>query len=243
MNVSIYEVFRVNDGKPLFLSDHLARLKKSADIVGLSLWFSEEEIKKKIAELIEKEHKKNGNIKLIFSKEGEKNENQEVYELSYIPHSYPTELQYIDGVKAALLNAERQKPNAKVLNTTTRQKADKILAESDIYEVLLVNNKGFITEGSRSNVFFIKNKTVFTSPIETVLPGITRKKVFELCFKNKIEIQEKAVSVLDLENYSSAFISGTSPQILPIKSIDEHFFDVNQFILRQLMNLFKELVE
>lgn len=235
---SIYEVIRITDSKTLFLDEHINRLHKSAKIIGINIWLSDEEIENRIFLLITKNKKQCGNIKLIFTSEIENHQQEENFSAYFIEHKYPTDKQYNEGVETAFLSAERQTPNAKVLNTKIRNLANNLIDEKKIYEAILLNNEGFITEGSRSNLFFIKENEVFTSPIEKVLPGISRQKVIEICLENNIILNEKAVSKADLENYNSAFITGTSPHILPIKSIDKLKFDVKNTILRKLMQLF-----
>ena len=63
-----------------------------------------------------------------------------------------------------------------------KQEHRKMRKESDkmLYEVLLVNRDGVITEGSRSNVFFIKSGEVYTPPTDAVLPGVTRTMIIRI---------------------------------------------------------------
>ena len=240
---SIYEVIRVIDSKPLFLSEHIERLHKSAKIIGISIWLSDFEIENRIFLLIKKNKNYYGNIKFVFTSEIENYQIEENFFAYFIQHKYPSDKQYKNGVKTVLLSAERQTPNAKVLNTKIRNLANDLINKKKVYEAILLDNENFITEGSRSNIFFIKEDKVFTSPIRNVLPGITRQKVIKICRKNNIILHEKAVSKTELEKYNSAFITGTSPHILPIKSIDNLRFDVNNKILRKLMDLFdKEII-
>lgn len=75
-----------------------------------------------------------------------------------------------------LLKLERTDPNVKVLRTDY-QKA--VLAERKkqrAHEVLLVDQTDHVTEGSRSNLFIVKNNILYTSPAKNVLLGIVRKK-------------------------------------------------------------------
>lgn len=90
-----------------------------------------------------------------------------------------------------------------------------------VRECLLIRD-GLITEGSHTNVFFVKNQTVFTHPADShILHGITRKVVIDLCRKYGISLVEKAVSVEDLRDMDEAFLTGTSSQITPICQIDD----------------------
>lgn len=94
----------------------------------------------------------------------------------------------------------------------------------DCYETLLVRD-GAITEASHSNVFFVKEGTVYTHPANTfILKGITRQVVLELCAQLNIEVREQAVSVNDIPAMDEAFLTGTATQIASIRQINDHNF-------------------
>ena len=108
---SVYEVIRIIDGKALFLEDHFERLKSSVNIRGFSFEMEFRGFKQKIAELVRLNQKQNGNVKFILSEF----ENENKWSFSFIPHSYPTKNDYAEGIKTGLLFAERENPNAKVV--------------------------------------------------------------------------------------------------------------------------------
>ncbi len=71
----------------------------------------------------------------------------------FIPHLYPTAEMVASRVNCGLYQALRQDPNVKAVQAGIRQGADKLMTENGWYDVLLVNECGRISEGSRSNVF------------------------------------------------------------------------------------------
>jgi branched-chain amino acid aminotransferase len=229
----IYEVLRVVKGIPLFLEDHLERFYHSAQIAGKTITFSENQIKEFLKNLIEKNETNEGNV-LISCKINLK--------AFFILHNYPTDNMYKEGVSCGILKAERENPNAKVFQTTVRQQADKMLADQGFYEVLLVDHLGNITEGSRSNVFFVKGKELLTAPQDKVLLGITRQKTIRLAEKLNIHVKETEIELNELNNYDAAFITGTSPKILPVKKIDQISFNPQNEIIRQLMKSYDDLI-
>ncbi len=229
----IYEVLRVVKGIPLFLEDHLERFYHSAQIAGKIITYSENQIREFLKNLIEKNETNQGNV-LISCKINLK--------AFFILHSYPTDNMYKEGVSCGILKAERENPNAKVFQTTVRQQADKMLADNGFYEVLLVDHLGKITEGSRSNVFFVKGKELITSPQNKVLLGITRQKTIRLAENLNIQVKETEIELNDLDNYDAAFITGTSPKILPIKKIGDITFKPQNEIVRQLMKSYDDLI-
>ncbi len=230
----IYEVLRVVNSIPLFLQDHLERFYHSAQLAGKTVTFSQNQIKVLLEKLIEKNEISEGNI-LISCKINLK--------AFFIKHSYPTAEMYNNGVSCGILKAERENPNAKVFQTNVRQRADQMLAENGFYEVLLADHFDNITEGSRSNVFFIIGNQLVTSPGSKVLLGITRQKTLQMAHDLKIQINEREVNFNELKIFDAAFITGTSPKILPIRQIDEFTFNPHNEIVRLLIKSYDDLID
>jgi len=229
----IYEVLRVVNGVPLFLEDHLKRFWVSAKIAEKEIRFSENEIEHFLKKLIKKNKIRFGNI-LISCKTNLK--------IFYILHNYPLQEWYSNGVVCGTMHAERNNPNAKVFQTPVRQKANEMIAQKGFYEVMLIDHFGRITEGSRSNVFFVKGNQIVTPEGNRVLLGITRQKTILLAKKLGFNLYEKEVSISNLQTFEAAFITGTSPKILPIKQIDGILFNPQNEILQALIKNFDELI-
>ncbi|SKA84865.1 branched-chain amino acid aminotransferase [Caloramator quimbayensis] len=235
---SIYEVIRIIDKVPIFLEEHYERLKHSAEIIGYKLNLSIESIKENINKMIELNYVDNYNIKIVLN-DFNLNLNEYYY---FIKSTYPEPKMYKEGVKACLYHAVRENPNAKIINAELRNEINNILNKGKYYEAILVNN-GEITEGSRSNIFFIKDDSLYTSPLSKVLPGITRQKILNLCQKNNINIYEYPIYANEIESYDAAFISGTSPKVLPISKINDISFNTQNKLLLKIMNLYDEEIK
>lgn len=238
--LSIYEVMRIIGGKALFFKEHYERLINSAKMLDFSLWIDKEEIIGQMNELAEINNVQNGNIEIIFNitENGEK-----TFLCLFIEDRYPTPEMILNGVPSELYFAERETPNAKIINLDLRAKTKTQISEKELYEVLLVDRNGFITEGSRSNVFFIKDGTVFTTPVSEVLPGITRLKVFEMCKRHGIPLNEILIKADKIAEYEAAFFTGTSPKVLPISSIGNVIFNPQLVLMQKMVRLFDELIE
>lgn len=225
----IYEVLRVVDGKAIFLESHLIRMKNSFELIGERFTLNYEEIISEIDKLIISENKFNGNIKITY----------EIYrkelKIFFIEHSYPSSEMYEDGVETILYFGERENPNAKIVNEDFREKVNKEIKDKNVYEAILVDKNGYITEGSRSNIFMIKDKKLLTSHIKAVLPGVTRGEIIKLAEKLGIETKEVEYKYSDVEKLDGMFISGTSPKVLPIKQVNNIRLNVNNDIIRKLM--------
>ncbi len=228
----LYEVIRVASGVFLFLDDHVDRLQYSVRLAGVELPLSATAIRRQLSELLHANQVQNGNIKLEFHYQQGKAEHHAFF---FIPHRYPPEEMYQTGVRTTLIQAKRPNPNAKIQNLLLTGEIDRIIAEKQVYEVILVHPDGYITEGARSNFFTIKDGSVFTAPEADVLPGITRKYVLRICRELSIPLVEKRIPVSQLAGMDAAFISGTSPKVLPIVQTDEFRFDPSNDTLRRIM--------
>nr|WP_317086168.1 aminotransferase class IV [Clostridium neonatale] len=232
----VYEVLRVIDGKPLFLEDHLERMKNSFDLINEEFLLKNDEIKEKIKNLINKENKLCGNIKITYSITEKK------LNIFFKQYSYPTDEIYDNGVKAILYFGERENPNAKIVNDNFRSGVNKEIENNNAYEAILIDRNGFITEGSRSNIFMIKNNVILTSPTKAVLPGVTRKKVLELANQLNLKVEEQEYNYKKINELDGMFISGTSPKILPIYLVNDVKLDEKNSIILKLMKAYDDSI-
>jgi len=234
----VYEVIKVSKSKPLFLLDHLNRLNNSLNIqsyekIDIII------IEKNIQELINRNSIKHGNIKVVVAFSQMK---PKVF-LYAIPFRYPTQSQITEGVATMLQFDTREVPMAKVSNWKVRGNANSIIDSNNIYETILVNSSEEITEGSRSNIFFIKDEKLFTAIDKDVLLGITRSKVFEIARSLKIEIEFSKVNYNDIYKFDACFLTGTSPGVLQIKSIDKEIFQINNPLYVEIRDNYENMSE
>ncbi len=228
---SIYEVLRVLNGKPVFIEAHLDRLQGSAHLTAAEAP-SFTAIQQGISQLIAANKIENGNIELVVNTADD-------WSVRFIPHYWPLPEAYENGVNTMLYKAMRENPNAKIKFTDLRAAVGAFIKQNSIYEAIYVSKNGCITEGSKSNVFFIINNTFYTAPDEQVLPGITRKVVLEILKTYKYPVEYRNVHIDELTDFDAAFITGTSPGVLPIAKINDYRYDVKQKELRNIMSLFE----
>ena len=99
-----------------------------------------------------------------------------------------------------------------------------------------------MTEGSRSNVFFVRDNVFYTAPLPHVLPGTSRKRVLNICQEEGMTVVEQRVNYKDIASYQAAFITGTSPLVLPIAHIDGIAFDPHHPLLVKVMEHYFNLL-
>ncbi|SHI70048.1 aminotransferase class IV [Lutispora thermophila] len=218
----VYEVIRVIDGIPLFLEDHMSRLLKSSEMIDINISHLIDKIQSDIKKVILINHSPLKNLKIIVYKDYNNTIN---YSIFFIKSSYPNPDLYVTGINTILFKALRENPNAKVQNSQLREKINKELLKNDAYEALLVNEQGYITEGSKSNVFFTKDKTLYTSQKQDVLLGVTRTHVIELANELGIKVIEEPIHKSFLNLCDGLFITGTSPKVLPVCKVDDMTFN------------------
>src|SRR6056297_934515 len=233
--LSIYEVVRVEDGIPAFINDHLSRLFNSLRLKNINISEKESTFIKNILILIRENNIRSGRIKIVLQfPEYPENKYYKLF-VYQIETTFPPDKFYKEGVKTILCNAIRTTPNVKIVNTEAKNKANKKIKETGVYEALLLNPKGHLTEGSRSNLFFIKKDHIFTPHDANILQGIARKNVIEICSKKEMDLIIKNIHYIELADFDTAFLTGTSPKVLPIRQINDLKFNVDNPLLRTLM--------
>jgi branched-chain amino acid aminotransferase len=231
---SIYEVIRMIDGSPLFFTDHMERLALSVKLQNKELLADVSALKKDIHILTTSERINETNLKIVFNY----NHYSANYLIYFIEPNYPTGEQYRNGVKGILYFASRKDPESKVINRQLRSSVYNKLIQEEAYEALLVNENNLITEGSRSNIFFLKNKTLVTAPDNLILSGITRKYILDICRENSITIELTCVKVNEHSEYDAVFMTGTSPMVLPFFCINDKLFNARQPLIENLRRLY-----
>jgi branched-subunit amino acid aminotransferase/4-amino-4-deoxychorismate lyase len=100
-------------------------------------------------------------------------------------------------------------------------------------EALLIDTDGHVTEGTSSNVFWVKDDQVFTPPLTSgLLPGITRALVFELCERLRLTAGEQLARAETLIDADGVFLSLTSRGVVPVSSIDGRALRISPHVAR-----------
>ncbi|MBN2175674.1 MAG: aminotransferase class IV family protein [Bacteroidales bacterium] len=231
---AIYEVLRVEESVPLFIEDHLNRLVSTHQLSNLRVILDVDTMYGYICKLIKTNHHASGPVKIFLDNE---------HVLVYLMKPYlPKPIEYVTGVETTLMQEERFNPTAKIWNPELREKTVKLLNEKSVYEIILVNKDGFITEGSRSNVFLIRDNMLCSAPRNTVLPGITREKVIKICSSAGIQVREELIHRTNLKEFEVMFLTGTSRKIVPVRRVDDLEFKIKNKILQQISEEFEQLV-
>ncbi|PID73504.1 MAG: hypothetical protein CSB33_03170 [Desulfobacterales bacterium] len=215
---AVYEVIQVKNGAPLFLQAHIDRMRQSTAVCGRPLRRSDAAIQDDIRRLMEWAPRPRINVKLMLRRI----QGRDLFFVFQIVSRYPEPGLYETGVPVILFSGERDAPQVKSVKNALRNRVAAELEKTGAWEALLVNREGFITEGSRSNVFFSDGKGLVTPPSGTVLIGVTRKYVMAACRRTGIDVRERPVHSSELSSgFSGMFLTGTSIDVLPVARVDE----------------------
>ncbi len=230
----VFEGLRAYDsvhGVKIFkVRDHFERMKRSCDLLGIPLNYSVDELAQFSYKVLEKNNLSSAYIRpLVFG-----NPNMLLttpQRASVMIVAWEWDRYFGDkSVKVGISAFERANPNShKVEAKVCGNFVNSILAtteakERGFDEGLLLDMDGFVACGPAANFFYEKDGTLYTPPLGNILPGITRKVVFEICFELDIPVREKLFSPDELKEADGAFFCGTAAEITPIESIEGESF-------------------
>ena len=237
---AVYEVIRIINSVPLFYKDHIQRMQKSIELLGWECKIDTAKIFAHIQRTVTENGLTNCNVKIVFYMLPDMNKF-----LLYVSKSYyPEESVYKNGVALATLRWDRNNPNTKRINHDYKSAVTEVITKYNVFEALLISNDSIVTEGSRSNIFFIKDSVVYTAPKHLILEGITRKYVVKVCEEIGIEVREQEIKENDLVKFDAVFLTGTSIHVLPVSKVDEfHFASGDNPTLVKIRKAFAAMVE
>jgi branched-chain amino acid aminotransferase len=233
-----YEVIRVVQSTPLFWEDHMARLAAS---VNNSLWISDS-LYDESCRLIEANKLEGANLRIILTS------GRHIIHMT--KSYYPTPEARQSGVVTGVLNWERPDPNTKVILSDYKSAVAERFSRpgpfGPYFELLLADRQGFLTEGSRSNLFFIQGGDVISAPDDRILKGITRKYVYQAIGSTGLTVREGLLTMADVRKgtCTAAFLTGSPIDIVPIRAIEDRAFDpAAEPALYRIMASYKQIVD
>ena len=246
----LFETMRAYSGHIFRLERHLERLSKSAKLLGLPL--NAFDLKKACRETLQANKLKDARIRLTVSMgEGEaapdlpKHPNPTVLVTAtrYVPLSDEA---YRKGYKAVVstIDQDSQSPLSRLKsanylnNILARREAGAAGAD----EAILLNERGFLCEGSTSNIFLVSKGELITPDEESgCLPGITREVVIELDLEVGIGISEREVRLEELLHADEAFLTNSIMELMPLAEVNGKPIGRGE-VTERLMQAYKETV-
>ena len=87
-------------------------------------------------------------------------------------------------------------------------------------EALLLDNEGYVAEGSGENVFLVRDNVLYTPELTSCLEGITRDSIFRIAADQGLTVKEKRITRDEVYVADEAFFTGTAAEVVPIREVD-----------------------
>jgi branched-chain amino acid aminotransferase len=238
---AVFEGERAYNGKIFKSEEHTKRLFKSAEIVGIKIPYSEDEINKAKDELISKMSLSDCYVRPIAwrgsQQMGLSTSNADINVAIAVWDDWASYFKIEDrkaGLKLITSPWKRPSPDtapceAKASGPYVICTMSKEFAENKGYnDALMLDYRGYVAEGTGANIFFLKDKEIHTPIPDCFLNGITRQTVIEMVSMNGFKVTEKYIKPEEVSNYDEAFLTGTAAEVTPIQSIDENLFQTGE---------------
>jgi branched-chain amino acid aminotransferase len=246
----VFEALRLINNKFYLLPQHLERLRVSADAIGLKIPWSDTEITQLLAELAKVSKEPNLIFRLFVSRGSG----------SFSANPYDCPQPHLTAVACRFkpISAEKYQAGVKIGRSVFLQKQEpycrikscnylpNVLMKKESVDrkldfVVSFSAKGFLAESSTENIFILsKNKELLYPQLNNILKGTTLERVLRLA-KEKLQIEnhERALTESDLINAREVFMIGTTLDILPVTSYENHPFILNE-VGAQLLALIRD---
>ncbi|MEA5425743.1 aminotransferase class IV [Arcicella lustrica] len=236
----IFDFFRAIDGKAIFIEDHLDRFENSANLMGLKIPASRDELRNIILEIIRLHPQHLLGVKMVMTGGYSADGYTPAEQSNLIVMGKPFEFKPADvGMKLMSVEYRREIPEIKTLNYITPIRA---LAKMKAFgaDDVLYHQNGLISESSRSNIFVIKNEKIIT-PVDGALFGVTRKHVLNIA-KRHFVVEERDLSTQEYYDADEVFTTGSTKRIVAITQTDNTVFSEGKVgkITKKLQDLFLE---
>jgi branched-chain amino acid aminotransferase len=228
----VYETLRAYGGRLFRLRQHLARLRRSASLIGLDVPIVEQDLIAVLQEAMKRNNLTDAYLRITVSR-GEGNIGLDprlcprptIVVISLPLQPYPVEL-FNAGVSLAIVNTRRNlaaalPPMIKSLNFLNNILAKQEASCAGAFDGLMLNAEGHITECTTSNMFFVKDGCVYTPSVTCgILDGITRETVLSLARDQGFPTEEGCYLPDALLRADECFLTNTTMEIMPVRDID-----------------------
>ena len=226
---SVYEVIFYNNGVFYDFDGHIKRLFNSLKLINIKFNLSEGQLKIIIKNLLKLNRVNFGSIYIQVSR-GVAERNHSYFKLKSKPILTMTVSKKINnisekikGVKAITLFDNRwSRPDIKTTQLLPNVLAKSYANEKKAYEGIFIDNDGYVTEGSSSNIWIInKNDEILTRELDgKILSGITRKTITDFAKKNNFKLLERKFTRDEMMKSNEVFLTSATSFVTPIVEID-----------------------
>jgi len=237
------------------LTAHLERLRRSAALYEMELGFTTEQLAAAVHETIASNGVDSCYIRpIVFRGYGEmglyaRNNPVDLAIAVWPWGAYLGEEALEQGVRCKISSYRRYGPNTLPPSAkASGQYINSVLAKHEASrggyeEAILLNEQGFIADGSGENVFVVRDGVIHTPPVsDSCLPGITRDSMMRIATELGYEVREVSLVRTDLYYADEVFLCGTAAEVTPVASVDDQSCGGRGPVTAHLQRVFFDVV-
>ena len=226
--------YETSAGPAIFrLNDHTKRLFNSADLIGMTIPYSPEELNDAQVNVVKENKLNNAYIRpmCFYGSEGmglrADNLRVHVCIAAWDWGSYLGDDKITNGIKVKVTDFPKRCEKSMLHkakasgNYLYSMLALKDALNSGFDEALILDVDNNVNEGSGENFFMVKDDILYTPRDHTVLNGITRQTIIDISDDLDLEVFEKDISVDDVKLADEAFFTGTAAEVTPVVQVDQ----------------------
>lgn len=227
---SVFETIRTYGGRPFALDEHVRRLERSSELVGIQLPIPPADLIKEIDQAIAAAANAESYVRIMITRGTgplglDPAHVAKPFRVIFIePFTPLPAAMYRDGVSVITYRTDRASDaahGAKVGNYLAGMMALRVARQAGAHEALILDVAGRVTEGTTSNVFIVRGQTILTPPDNAgILLGITRAKIIELAAQIGLSVKMSPLVAADLSSADEVFLSSSLREILPVVRVD-----------------------
>lgn len=240
----VFETILLAQGIPCFVNEHYERMQKACGVLGLDMNIAMDSVRQQAKKLSQAQLITEGRIKLICFRD--------IEGVSMAMTLTPFQRELYLEKKAVTLGVSkiRRNPSSPMCFIKSLNYAENILAHETVkrsgyQEALFLNNNQKLCEAAMSNIFWVKNNTVYTPDIGCgLLDGITRGQIIEVCHRLNIKVLQGSYGLEELLQADEVFATNSLRGVIPISQVDNTAYNISQYKLVRLLNVeYSKLIE
>jgi branched-chain amino acid aminotransferase len=250
---SVFEGERIYGGTIYKLKEHTARLFKSAEVLGMTIPFTQDQISAACIEAAQAQNIKDGYIRPVAFRGSEmmavSAQNTKIHVAIAVWEwpSYFDPKEKLKGIRLDIAEWKRPAPDtaptqAKAAGLYMICTLSKHAAEAKGYaDAMMLDYRGYVAEATGANIFFVKDGSVHTPIADCFLNGITRQSVIAIAKAHQIPVIERHIKPEELSQFSECFITGSAAEVTPVQEIGPYKFKPGK-LTETLMNAYADEV-
>ena len=251
----VFETMRAYNGRIFRLTDHVQRLLRSADILGLHMHKTHEQFIELCNQLLKRNGLQDAIVRISITRGLSaggigiaRQQKETIVGFVRPPMPLPADA-YDQGVSAKIVSIRRTPSSSLDSRAKSMNYLNFILARAEAektgaYEAIMLTQTGHIAETSTANIFFVAGERLITPGLDCdILPGITRETVLELAASMDVECVERPIEPSEIQDFSECFLTNSGVELLPVTRIDEKSLGAGAGRLyKRLHQTYRELV-